>query len=191
MKLSRKANQIMCKFLLTTTCTLLLTACQIVTLSPDKQPTDEPTLAVINGTVIIGDGSPPIEDGVVLVQGERVLTVGSAQTVGVPGDVPSASKLSPSRARGTARWCPPQRRRARPARLDRVGLRRSTGDVARRPFRLTVQADRSDCPSRSRGGQRFAPGSLRPADPRGEPARPLAAVTSDAPKPQPPTPKPP
>jgi len=42
-------------------------------------------LAVVNGTVLKGDGTGPIRDGVVLIQGDRIQAVGSAREIRIPG----------------------------------------------------------------------------------------------------------
>lgn len=47
------------------------------------------TLAIVGGRVIDGFGAPPIENGVVLVAGERILAVGRQGEVVVPAGVPS------------------------------------------------------------------------------------------------------
>ncbi|MGI9179275.1 MAG: amidohydrolase family protein [Longimicrobiaceae bacterium] len=44
----------------------------------------QPTLALVGGRVIDGYGGPPIEDGVVLISGERIVAVGPRREVAVP-----------------------------------------------------------------------------------------------------------
>lgn len=44
----------------------------------------EPTLALVGGRILDGFGGPAIEDGVILVSGERVVAVGPASEVAVP-----------------------------------------------------------------------------------------------------------
>jgi imidazolonepropionase-like amidohydrolase len=50
-------------------------------------PTD--TLVVRNATVIDGTGAPPLPDGVVVIQGERILAVGPAADFRIPEEVKS------------------------------------------------------------------------------------------------------
>jgi len=47
----------------------------------------EPTLALVGGRILDGFGGPPLEDGVILIAGERVTRVGPASDVGVPDGV--------------------------------------------------------------------------------------------------------
>lgn len=51
------------------------------------QAAPRPTLAIVGGRVIDGYGGPVIEDGVVLVAGERIVAVGGADAVAVPPGV--------------------------------------------------------------------------------------------------------
>jgi imidazolonepropionase-like amidohydrolase len=46
-----------------------------------------PTLALVGGRVLDGYGSPPIENGVVLISDERIVAVGTVDAVPVPRDV--------------------------------------------------------------------------------------------------------
>ena len=48
---------------------------------------DAPTLALVGGRILDGYGGTPIEDGVVLVAGERIVAVGPAAEVPVPAGV--------------------------------------------------------------------------------------------------------
>lgn len=43
-------------------------------------------LALVNGTVLKGDGTDPIRDGVVLIRGDRIQAVGAAGEIRIPGD---------------------------------------------------------------------------------------------------------
>jgi len=50
---------------------------------------DEPTLALVGGQVIDGYEGPPIQDGVVLIAGERIVAVGRRDEVPVPEGTPT------------------------------------------------------------------------------------------------------
>lgn len=52
------------------------------------QGAPRPTLAIVGGRVIDGYGGPPIENGVVLVAGERIVAVGREGEVKVPDGTP-------------------------------------------------------------------------------------------------------
>jgi imidazolonepropionase-like amidohydrolase len=47
----------------------------------------EPTLALVGGRILDGFGGPLVEDGVVLVAGDRIVTVGTRDAVSVPDGV--------------------------------------------------------------------------------------------------------
>lgn len=49
-----------------------------------QQPAAQPVAALVGGTVVDVDGGPSIKDAVVLVQGQRILKVGTAASVAVP-----------------------------------------------------------------------------------------------------------
>ena len=53
----------------------------------DGIPIPRGALVVRNGTVVVGTGRPPIVDGLVVVQGERILAVGPADDFEVPEGV--------------------------------------------------------------------------------------------------------
>ena len=52
--------------------------------SPGAARTAEPMTAFDGATVIDGTGAPPIGDGVVLIQGQRIAAIGARETVKVP-----------------------------------------------------------------------------------------------------------
>lgn len=56
----------------------------VVPATVGAQPTDEATLALVGGRVIDGYGNAPVEDGVVLIAGRRILEVGTDSEVDVP-----------------------------------------------------------------------------------------------------------
>jgi imidazolonepropionase-like amidohydrolase len=37
-------------------------------------------LAIVGGTIIDGNGGPPVEDGVILIEGQRIIAVGTARS---------------------------------------------------------------------------------------------------------------
>jgi len=54
------------------------------TTPPTLQPVPADALVLTNGTVILGTGAPPIPDGIVVIQQERVLAAGRAADYAVP-----------------------------------------------------------------------------------------------------------
>src|SRR6266508_5914392 len=50
-------------------------------------PAQQPTLAVVGGRIIDGYGGPPIENGVILIAGERITAVGRRSDIAVPAGV--------------------------------------------------------------------------------------------------------
>jgi len=67
-------------------CLLPLVLASLSACGGDRSAAGPPILAFEGGTVIVGDGSTPIEDGVVLVQGDRILGVGPRGSVQVPSN---------------------------------------------------------------------------------------------------------
>ncbi|HEX7252935.1 MAG TPA: amidohydrolase family protein, partial [Thermoanaerobaculia bacterium] len=53
------------------------------------EPPAKPTLALVGGRLIDGYEGRPIEDGVVLIAGERILAVGPRSAVTVPAGTPT------------------------------------------------------------------------------------------------------
>ena len=56
------------------------------------------TLAIVGGKVIDGIGQPPIENGVVLVEGNEIRAVGSRSEVSVP----AGARVQPMRGSGNS-----------------------------------------------------------------------------------------
>lgn len=61
------------------------------TFGPAAAPAQGPTLALVGGRVIDGFGGSPIENGVVVIAGDRIVAVGRAGEVAVPPGVPIIS----------------------------------------------------------------------------------------------------
>ena len=68
--------------------------------TPQFAPTaiSGPSLAIINGTLIDGTGADPIKDAALIIQGERIVAVGSRSTIDIPAgaqiiDVQGATML--------------------------------------------------------------------------------------------------
>ncbi len=55
--------------------------------TPAEAQSPRPTLAIVGGRVIDGYGGPAIENGVVLVAGERILAIGRAGDVSIPAGI--------------------------------------------------------------------------------------------------------
>jgi len=66
------------KLFFTLSCALLLTSCATAT-------TQQDALVLVNGTVIDGTGSNPIEEAVLIIQGERLTSIGSKEEIEIPG----------------------------------------------------------------------------------------------------------
>jgi len=57
------------------------------TIPPTLQPVPADALVLTNGTVIIGTGAPPIPDGIVVIQQERVVAAGRATDYAIPDGI--------------------------------------------------------------------------------------------------------
>src|SRR2546428_13238829 len=68
---------------------LLLLACSATALPAADSSAVKITLALVGGRIVDGYEGRPIEDGVILVSGERVLAVGSRADVAVPPGTPT------------------------------------------------------------------------------------------------------
>jgi imidazolonepropionase-like amidohydrolase len=55
--------------------------------TPTPQPVSPGALVIANGTVIDGTGAAPIADGVVVIEGDRIASVGRAAGYAIPSDV--------------------------------------------------------------------------------------------------------
>jgi imidazolonepropionase-like amidohydrolase len=53
------------------------------------QPASPPTLALVGGRIIDGYEGAPIDDGVVLIAGERIVAVGPRSKVAIPSGTPT------------------------------------------------------------------------------------------------------
>ena len=58
-----------------------------------QSPIQTPVIAVVGGRVIDGYGQAPIENGTVLIEGEKIVAVGSNAEVAVPGRAAIAFSL--------------------------------------------------------------------------------------------------
>ncbi len=56
-------------------------------LIPPRDRSQDPILVLRGGTLIDGTGSPPLPNAVLVIQGDRILEVGSADDVAIPGQV--------------------------------------------------------------------------------------------------------
>ncbi len=56
---------------------------------PAAEPDAKPTLALVGGRIIDGYEGTPIDDGVVLIAGERILAVGPRSRIAVPAGTPT------------------------------------------------------------------------------------------------------
>src|SRR3989442_8529631 len=54
---------------------------------PTPAQAQQPTLALIGGRILDGYGGPPIENGVILIAGERITAIGRGSEIPVPAGV--------------------------------------------------------------------------------------------------------
>ena len=66
--------------------TLFATPFLFGTSSPAVGQATQHTIAIVGATMIDGNGGPPIPNGTILVEGARILVVGSRASVEVPAD---------------------------------------------------------------------------------------------------------
>ena len=69
---------------------LLTAACAAVTPTPAPTPAPAaiPALVLINGTLIDGTGADPLEDAVLVIQGDRLVAVGARSVISIPEGAP-------------------------------------------------------------------------------------------------------
>jgi imidazolonepropionase-like amidohydrolase len=60
------------------------TTMPVATVQPIPSAITGPSLAIINGTLIDGTGADPIEDAVLIIQGERIVAVGPRSSIDIP-----------------------------------------------------------------------------------------------------------
>ncbi len=64
----------------------LASACGGASPGPEPAPSPPSALAIVNGTLIDGTGTPPVADAVVLTNGDRIVGAGPRAAVAVPAD---------------------------------------------------------------------------------------------------------
>src|SRR4029453_17719451 len=69
-------------------CALVLVVAFCASL-PAAEPARKPTIALVGGRIIDGYEGTPIDDGVVLIAGERIVAVGPRSAVAVPEGTPT------------------------------------------------------------------------------------------------------
>lgn len=68
---------------------VVLAACSGGSADTPVTSRDPASLALINGTLINGTGSDPVVDGVIVIEGDRIVAVGASDRVSVPPDTPT------------------------------------------------------------------------------------------------------
>ena len=53
-------------------------------INPPPSPTAEHVLALVGGTLVDGNGGPPLNDSVVVIRGDRIVTAGARSTTEIP-----------------------------------------------------------------------------------------------------------
>lgn len=64
----------------------VLVALAVLAVATPRAADAQGRLALVGGLLIDGYGGPPLEDSVVLIEGDRVAAVGTTETLAVPGD---------------------------------------------------------------------------------------------------------
>jgi hypothetical protein len=65
---------------------LLLTAAIGASVAAEPAPARTRAIALVGGTLIDGNGGPPLRNSVVLIQGERIAAIGQAGELAIPED---------------------------------------------------------------------------------------------------------
>jgi imidazolonepropionase-like amidohydrolase len=63
-----------------------LVALVVPVLGPRAAPSPGPSLALVGGTLIDGTGAPPVADGVLLVEGDRIRAAGARSGIALPAE---------------------------------------------------------------------------------------------------------
>src|ERR1700720_1208413 len=68
---------------------LLLLAAAAAPVAGQPSASAKPTLALVGGRIVDGYEGRPIDDGVILIEGERIAAVGARSDIAVPAGVPT------------------------------------------------------------------------------------------------------